>query len=184
MALRQLATTAVTALIGGVVGALITSSVRSPERGSLDSVSTHEMLILDNEGRPVARLGSGGDGPTLRFFVNSEPALEVGIDATGKNKFIHFFGKQHRVVAALNSLPPDGESTLYLGDERCQSRISLGALLTDTDFGTESVEDWGLQFRKPCSNQIPLSILMQPSQNGYRARLRIEREKGEAWVAP
>ena len=184
MALRPLATTIVASLTGAVVGSLMTSSAQSPQRESRDRVTTHEVVILDDHGRAAARLGSGADGVTLRFFVNSEPALEVGIDATGKNKFIHFFGKQHRIVAALNSLPPDGESLLYLGDERWQSRIRLGALLTDTDFGTESVDDWGLQFTKPYSNRSPLSILMQPFQQGYRATLRIERENGEAWTAP
>jgi hypothetical protein len=184
MALRELATTTVAALIGAVVGSLMTSWARPPERGSRDSVSTHEVLILNSAGRPAARLGSGGDGATLRFFVNSEPALEIGIDPKGENKFIHFFGKQHQVVAALNSLPPDGGSTLYLGDERWEGRIRLGALVTDMDYGRESIQDWGMQFRQPYSNRIPLSLLMQPFQKGYRAGVRIERESGEPWVAP
>jgi hypothetical protein len=191
MPLRQLLTGAVAAALGAGIGSLIAlhwatrflAQGLQPDRTK--RVVAHELVILGDQGRPIVRLGPSASGTSLQFLdLAGKPALEAGISRTGDSRFINFFGKGGEAVAGLISLPPNGETTLYLGDDRWHARIVLGAIRTDTDYATQSIDDWGLEFRQPRSNQAPLSMLMHPSRQGYQTGIRIEREGGKAWTAP
>lgn len=153
VSLRQLLTTVLTAIVGGIIGSLMTFSrlthELAPHEDTAGRVATHELVILNERGTTVARLGPSEAGIALRFMAaDGKPLLEIGVAQKGNAKFIHFF-QGERVVAALNSLPPNGESTLYLGDERWEAREILGALRPDTDQGTAGIDEWGLQLREP-----------------------------------
>ena len=77
----------------------------------------------------------------------------------GGAQFVRLLGPNGRVVAAINALPPDGASTLYLGDTHQEARIVLGALMPGDIPKVAPADDWGLQIRQPTSLEPLLTIL-------------------------
>jgi hypothetical protein len=120
----------------------------------------------------------------LRFYdQNKLPALEVGVDTSSGTRFIRMLGRDGRLLAALNSLPPNGETTLYLGDERWGARIILGAIPSDDQAFTAGVNDWGLQCRKPGSPNPVFNLLLRSVGDTLRtsATIRLVRSDGSVW---
>lgn len=185
MTLRQFIALALAAVLGAVISTPLRSPAQPARQGGSDRVVTHELVVLNDNGRPAVTLAPSNDGTVLRFFGDdAKPALEVGVAKSDDSRFIHFFGKKGEIIAALNSLRPNGESTLYLGDERWEARVILGALRSDTDYGKQNINDWGLQFREPGTQRVPIGILVQPSRRGYEAGIRIDAGNGAVWTAP
>ncbi len=186
MTFKQLLGAASAAAFGAVAGSLITAALNRPGSVTSGTILAREIVILDEYSHPAARLTSFGGSTVLRFYTaESTPAVDVGIADRGASRFVRFFGKGGGIVAALNSLPPHGESTLYIGDERWASRIIIGALQTDIP-GPQSggVNDWGLQLRKPRSTQSLFSVLVKspPLEETATAGLLFVRSDGKVWT--
>src|SRR5689334_12770541 len=127
--MRHILVTLCAALIGAFIGARLASRQPGVAASSLDRIETRELVILGADNTPVARLQSIHGDTTLRFYDHgSEPPIEFGLDGRNKTRFLHVFAPDGKVVAALNSLGPNGGATLTLGDTRREARLILGAL--------------------------------------------------------
>ncbi len=115
------------------------------------------------------------------YNQDSSIALEMGIDAKRGDRFIHFFGKQGRILAALNTVS-SGDPTLYLQNQTGTSRLTLGALVGDV-LTDEPTNDWGLEFRKPGAPKPVFGASVKFSQNSIQswAALRLIRQDGSEW---
>jgi hypothetical protein len=184
MAIRTILQSLLIALIGGVIGSYVTLNIRNPHPdNSRDEIVTRELVIVDDQHEPAARLTSSGGTTTLKFYgPDRKTALELGLGEKGARKYLHFIGRNEFGVVGLDSGPPHGEATLVLGDERWEGRIILGALRGDVIEGPNGVNEWGMQVRKPNASGSLFDICVRPSSAGYKASMRLERENGESWV--
>lgn len=149
-------------------------------------VETRELVIVDEHRRPTARFRSNSDRTLLQFYgVNGDVALEVGVVVSDGERYVRAFHAGGQVLFALNSLPPDGQATLYLGDKSWTPRLVLGALNTDI-YGHEYEGEWGMHFALPGSGKKALSMLVRrsPKGSGWNAGIRILRQHGGVWIAP
>jgi hypothetical protein len=112
---------------------------------------------VDDKNHTAARLYCDKTETILKFYSeNGEAALEIGADRNADYRYVRLLGRNGRAPIALNSLPPHGGGTLYLGDDFGDARIVIGSLLGemhDARGGTNT--DWGLLLRRPGSS-IPL----------------------------
>lgn len=186
MAIDKFLGAAFAASFGAIIGSLLTTSLNSSRMGTNAAIQTRDLTILDEHSRPAARLTSLAGKTVLRFYsAQSTPALEVGVEQNGSSRFVRFFANNGRMVAALNSVAPNGESTLYLGDERWATRVIIGAMLTDLDPQRDAASDnWGLEFRKPGSNENLFNVLVRSSPTSARvtAALRLMQSDGRLWT--
>ena len=130
---------------------------------------------MDENNSPAARLGFVDGGPVLQFYnKDSTVALQVGVDRSRKFKFLHFFGENNRILAALNSLE-NGDTTLYLGDRGWEGRVILGAIESDIPTNEPS-DSWGLVFRNRSTS--PLFSVMIGNVPTPSAQIRLVRANG------
>lgn len=172
------------ATIGGLVGASATHWAKIADFPERQSISAREFVVLDNSGRIVGRFGSSENGETvLRMYGrDAKPSLEIGITSgTGTaSQFIRFIGVNATPTASLSTLSPDGETTLYLGDNRFGSRVVLGYMASDS-IG-ERTNEWGLVLRK--SQQPILGLIARPihgSESSWAAGIRMMLPDGRFW---
>lgn len=183
--MKQFSTIVVAASTGAVM-TLLLSGLLGYRRGSVpaERIEAREFVLLDENNQRAAVLESIGGRSALRFYGDkSAPALELGVEKSRTVRFLRFIGKDNRVLAALNSLPPNGETALYLGDERWGARIILGALETDMP-ATTGVNDWGLRFRELNSTQPLFGVLVQYDDDPRRrstAAIGLLRRDGTRW---
>lgn len=168
------------AAIGAAVGSLATARVQIAARS--ERLETTELVILDKRHRPAARLKSDSSGTVLRFYAEGlNPAIALGVEGKPPVRFIRFFGEGGEQVAGIDSAPPDGHSTLALGDARA-IRAILGAF-PETDIPAKlPVTEWGLRFPKPHSNETLFGVIVK-SDDPKRptAGLRLLRPDGTTW---
>lgn len=167
----------------GVLAGFMLFGQRKAENLS-ETPKIRELTLLDEKGRTAATLSAFQGEAKLRFYSGGEPALDVGVSGN-ESRFVRFLGKHGRVLAALNSGPPNGEATLYLGDERWETRVILGALRSDVIPTADGVEEWGLKFRKPGSSSGALiQMLVESASDPSRATatIRLVRPDGSVWT--
>ena len=183
--MKQLSTIVVAAATGAIV-ALLLSGLWGYRRGGVPAarIEAREFVLLDENNQRAAVLESVGGRSALKVLRdNSALALELGVEKSRSSRFLTFIGKDHRVLAALNSLPPNGETTLYLGDERWETRIILGALQTDMP-ATTGVNDWGLLFRRLGSTESLFNVHVQYDDDPRlrsKAAIKLLRRGGSTW---
>jgi hypothetical protein len=173
------------ASFGAFVGRFGANEIACAQAPDAKSIQLREVVLLNEKNEPAARLESNQGRTILRFFSKgSTPALEVGVDINRSTRFVHFFNDRGRVTAALNSSPPNGEATLYLGDGRWEGRTILGALRTDAP-GSAAVDEWGIQLRQPGSRSSIFSVVAKQNQtgSGWTAGLRLMLPGGREWEA-
>ena len=149
---------------------------------SSERLGTRELVSLDERHRAAARLNSDSEGTVLRIYAEGlNPAIELGVKGNPPMRFIRFFGEGGKQVAGINSAPPDGHSTLALGDTRA-IRAVLGAF-PETDIPLNlPVEDWVLRFPKPHSHETIFGVFVRDqARNPPTAGLRLLRPDGTAW---
>ena len=169
--------------VGVVLGCVLALHLKAyaPE---LRRLVTSELVIVNEHDEPVVKLGSSGGHTVLQFLgERSQPALEIGVDQMKTVRFIRFFGRGESVLAALNSNAPTGQSTLYLGDERREARVIMGALPTDV-VASDGTEDWGLEFRAPGSLRPLFNVVLKSPGNEKQstAALSLIRSDGQVWT--
>jgi hypothetical protein len=173
------------AALGAFFGYSVASQRTSVRAAAPTRIEGREFVLRDESGHVAARLSTQNGMTALRFYDNtSGPALEVGVGVSQSSRYIHLFGKDGRLSAALNSQAPNGEATLYLGDEGLQARIIVGALRTDLE-ANSGPKEWGLQIRRPGSTQSVFSLVSKAAGNTghWDTGLRILREDGTEWFA-
>lgn len=173
------------AAFGAVVGSLVTARVHASPRRVSARLETRELVILDERGRPAARLKSDSEGTELQIYAGSlNPAISLGVSGHPPFRFLRFLGEGGEPVAGISSAPPDGHATLVLGDTRA-IRAVLGAL-PDTDIPLNlPVEEWGLRFPKPHSHDAFVSIHVDTEDpKKPRVGMGLLRPDGTTWVAP
>ncbi len=173
------------AAFGAVVGSLVTARVQASPQRDTARLETRELVILDERNRPAARLKSDSKGTELQIYAEGlNPAISLGVSGHPPFRFLRFFGEEGEAVAGISSAPPDGHATLALGDMRA-IRVVLGAF-PDTDIPSNlPVDDWGLQFRKPHSHKMFVSINVDTEDpKKPRVGMGLLRQDGTAWVAP
>jgi hypothetical protein len=184
--MKQFLLAAAGAGFGAVLGSLSVVWMNRVQASTVEKLEIRQIVLLNENGRQAAQLESRNNRTALTFFAgDGTPALEVGVNSREQARFIHFFGKRGRLVAALNSLAPYGETTLVLGDERQETRIIVGAFQTDIDASHgKGVDDWGIEFRSLGSIRPLYTALMKSP--AYPAppivALRLVRSDGEEWT--
>ncbi len=172
------------AVIGGITGSLATGSLGTSTQPRSATLKARELVIVDENGRPAARLTSSGGETVLRFYTDGvTPAMEIGATRNPPSRFVRMMSRDGNIVAGLNSQPPDGHTTLALGDQRRPTRIVLGALGTADIPRDGTVDEWGLLFRTPGIPEPRLSVLIK-SKDAARpsAAIRLIRPDGTEWT--
>jgi len=179
---RVLAATA--ALCGAVVGSLATPHFAPPRSLEVESIEARRLTILDERGKVTARLASSGGSSVLSFYDSGmRRVLDVGVEDSGASRFIRLFDTNGEVVAGLNSLPPHGEATLYLGDDRWHSRIVIGALISDVAPAASGTAEWGLELRQPRSSRSLFTALVRTPTDSSESTVGVSlvRPDGTLW---
>jgi hypothetical protein len=185
--MRQYILTFCAAIFGaifGYVGAIRVDRVHAA--ASAEKTEVRELVLLNEKGETTARLYSLEGRTVLRISsATGSPALELGVDNKRSTAFLRYFGLDGRVIAALNSSPPNGETTLYLGDNRWESRMIVGALRADTQPRNTGIEEWGMQIRSPGSRIPAFSAVSREAQpdSPWGAGLRLTLANGKEWEA-
>lgn len=166
--------------LGAAVGSLAAYRLTAPAQSNLARLTTHELVIVDTDGRARARIDALDDGAILRFYGHgSNPALEIGVRGDPAFRFIHFIGGNNEPVAGISSSPPDGHTFLFLGDERSAGKVVVGAMESDLP---GIVDDWGLAIRQPGSTHDLLSLWATIEAKGHsKAGIMVVRGNGKVW---
>jgi hypothetical protein len=152
--MRSVVPIAVSAILGGVVGSIIASQVT--RLSMFGRIEAHEIVLVDENNRPTARLGPGQDGEVTLSFLGSDSRPQVTLGMESDASFLTFFDANGSAVMHLNSQPPivgvnsqapNSASTLYLGDSSYALRVTLGAHWGD-EIGMPP-ESWGLTMVAP-----------------------------------
>lgn len=183
--MKIFATAFLAAVFGIMVSRWVIPGVVPVRADAPGKVEAREFVLLDEHNQVAARLASANGRTMLTFFGNNgNKGIEVGMGGDKPERFIHFFGRNGEVIAALNSVTPIGQTTLYMGDERWGSRVIFGSLPTDVASTSVNInDDWGLEFRKPGSSHPLMNILIKPdnAHQSYIAALRLIRSNGSIW---
>jgi hypothetical protein len=142
-------------------------------------IRTTELVLEDPQGRSAARLTTVNGRTVLTFLGNeNEPAIEIGVDQNHSARFVRFFSEEGKMTTALNSAPPHGASTLYLGDDIWTTRITLGASRAP------EVESWGLRIGVPGSLFPVFHVLSKNPEKSeaWSAGMRMVRPDGQVWA--
>jgi hypothetical protein len=152
------------AIRGGIVSSASYAYVARLSPPSLE-LRTKALVLLDERNHPAARLGIV-DGETVLQFYNrdSSVAAELSVGRDQMSRRPNFFGKEHRNLVGLVSLP-NGDSTLYLSDREWEGRVILGAYQIGDIPTNEPAGEWGLVLR---GNSLipPYSVLISRRADG------------------
>lgn len=162
--MREYLVALVYGLVGGLVGSACTLSVVYGIRSSVTRIVASEIILVDSQGRQAATLSTNSDGAQLLLMDRKSNTAAVALGVESSAKYLEFFGKNADPVASLNSNPPLGASTLYLGDTSVPGRIALGA---DTSEGMNggTPNSWLLQFKNPHNTYTSLfRVYVQPNR--------------------
>jgi len=93
----------VASVIGGIVGSLTSPLItRAHADAWPDLVVAKEILLLDEVGKPAARLMRSRGSTLLRFYnADSSVALEIGAGQQSPDRYLRFFGKDGLAFAGL-----------------------------------------------------------------------------------
>lgn len=185
--MKQFMSVVAASLIGTVLGYNFSSIPTSVRAAAPPRIETKELVLLDDNGRPAARLSARNGGAVLQFYDgDGKTAVEIGAEVSGSLRFLRFLGSEGGLLAGLNSSPPLGGATLYLGDQRFQARIAVGALRSDVQPSMLGIDEWGIRIRRPGFVQPVFSVVTMPgiSPDKWETGLRIMRGDGKFWAAP
>ncbi len=185
MDMRQALLSLCAGLLGGVAGSAVTHYLNRSPALQVDSIVTRELQLRDAEGRVRARLFTQDGQTTLALFDKQtrSPSIELSAGGYGNPRRLTFFGAQGGIVAALNSLAPWGEATVYLGDERAGTRLLLGSIRSDVE-SVSGVNEWGLRIGIPGSEEAAVNILARTQQPSRTTNpvISITRANGTKWA--
>lgn len=182
--MRQIFLTGIAACIGAIAGIAFMTAwpSRSEAFATPGNIRTRQLEVVDENQRVTARIRSEKGHAVLEFLSGEHAVVQIGTEEGlgGGAQFVRLLGTGGRLVAAINALPPDGAATLYLGDERQEARIILGAFVTDIP---GRVDDWGLQIRSQKPLETLLTILAKTPRDGQRptVALSMRRSDGRVW---
>lgn len=162
----------VSASVGFVLGAIFTLGLRDVVSSPASRLDVRELRIMADDHRPAAILAVERDGAVLRFLDNVTGNTRLELGTRDREKFLVFHGPNANPVAAITSLPPDGATTLYLGDAHVSPRIVFGAM-PEQRLPTGEVDGWELQFRNP--HNVDESL--------FRVLVQADRETGKPYAS-
>lgn len=179
--MRHLITITLSVACGTLIGLFAATQLSIVGSGRVNRLELRELVLVSESGQPLAKFGSVGDRATLSFLGSDTlPIVEIGADAKEQHRFLNFVGAGRRVIASLDSRSPNGESTLYLGDERRDVRVLLGAWQTDMPGG--SVDDWGLKFPDRRTGDPLFGILLRDTTGDSTASISLRKSDGTVWT--
>lgn len=173
----------IAAATGAVAGSLF--SYRLLQRALNEKVETRQLVLVDERNQPVARLENVDGTTALRFIGNGlKTAVQIGVHHQNPGRFLHFFGEDGEISAALNT-HGNGDSTLVFAD-RTGTRVILGAKDSDIPSLGQPAEAWGLIFRKPRSTEslVDININTVPDPKDYGASLTVTAPYGKRSSLP
>ncbi len=188
--MKQYVSLVTASFIGTILGYGVASHSVAAQPATSARLETQELVLVNAAGRPEARLSAKNGGAVLEFYDQAgNTAVELGTERSGSVRLLRFLDPTGRVLAGLNSLPPSGEATLYLGDQRFQARIIIGALRSDgpvTNSPADAIDEWGIQLRKPGSMRPVFSLVTAPAAipGKWETGMEILKANGKRWVAP
>ena len=182
--MKQVLSMGVAAFVGAIAGIMFMTALpsRSEALATPQNIRTRQLEVVDEKGRVATRIRSEKGRAVLEFLSGEHAVIQIGTEEGG-GEFVRLLSTDGRVLTAINALPPDGASTLYLGDARQEARIILGALIPGDIPQMASADDWGIQIRQPKSPEPLLTILARTPGNGKTptVALRMHRSDGRIW---
>ena len=180
--MKQILLTAAAACAGAVAGITFMTVLpsRSEAFAAAETLRMRQLEVVDEKGSVAARIRSEEGHAVLEFLSDEHAVVQIGTER-GNSQFIRLLGPGGRVLAAINALPPDGASTLYLGDARQAARIVVGALIPDDIPQTAPADDWGIQIRQPQSREPLLTILAKTPLNGRSPTVALRMLRSDGW---
>lgn len=173
------------ALLGGMVAALVIHSGYIASGTAPQQLRAKEFALVDDQGKIQARLYSEGAETRLRYYTEQgDVALELNADRKDLLRQIIFYGRKGTIPVALNSVPPHGEGTLYLGSDIDQTRIVIGAFHTDMPARPGDRANWGIELRAPFSRESLFRVQATPMDGSLQrgATLAVKRLQGKIWA--
>ncbi|MCZ2155773.1 MAG: hypothetical protein LC114_18050 [Bryobacterales bacterium] len=174
--MKQLILFAIGAFLGVLVGA--STVIGWMGEGRATELTVRELKLAAADGQVAARLFADQRGAILEFIdpASKGTAIELGVRESGR--FLRVFSPEGKHVASIQSSPPDGASTLYLGDTILETRVLLGAIRSDVMYDTtsqEGIEEWALQIRDPVHRHAVVQLLARPGSGPgqYRGSLQL-----------
>ncbi len=181
--MKQILLMGAASCLGAIAGIAFMTAwpIRSEALATPQNIRTRQLEVVDEKGRVASRIRSEKGSAVLEFLSGWHAVIQVGTEQGGV-EFVRLLSTDGRVLAAINALPPDGASTLYLGDARQEARIILGALMQGDIPQMAAADDWGLQIRQPKSPEPLLTILARtPGGKTPTVALRMRRSDGRIW---
>lgn len=172
------------ALLGGIVASLMIQGAYMTSSAVPQMIRAKEFALVDDRGKMRARLYSEGTETLLRYYTEEgEAALELSADRKGLYRQIVFFGRKGTIPVALNSTPPHGEGTLYLGSEMDGTRMIIGAFHSDMPASPGERSNWGIDLRAPFSSESLFRVLATPADGSLQsgAAVAVKRLTGRMW---
>ena len=169
---------------GAVVGFYLCTSLANSSRAPHAKLEAREIVLVGEDGKPAARLHSSEGRTLLSFYSDHQSlALEMGADRRKEDRYLRFFGTGGNVPVALNSIPPLGSGTLYLGDVRAEARIVIGGLQTDVPIDPSVGTDWGISVREPGFTRPLFQVIAPPGTSGLPESVSVtaKRADGSEW---
>ena len=182
--MKQILLMGAAACLGAIAGITFMTAFpgHSEALVTLQNIRTRQLEVVDEKGRVATRIRSEEGRAVQEFLTAGRPVIQIGTEEGGV-EFVRLLSTDGRVLAAINALPPDGASTLYLGDARQEARIILGALVPGDIPRMAAADDWGIQIRQPTSPEPLLTILARTPGSGKppTVALRMHRADGRIW---
>lgn len=140
--------------LGGAAAA-ISIQARYSALAPREVVATKTLVIENEAGLPVIRMGSRGETAKLEFLANGgTPILVLETNRDNQSGTVQFVAGE-RQIAGLQ-MRPNTESTLFLGDSAMEGRVILGA--PGTDVMGEATEMWGLRIQSRQSGLVTVGV--------------------------
>lgn len=173
-------------VLGGAAGALLvwqnlshrlTSEVRDRQ------TKVNNLVLVRDNGSVAAELKSAGDRTALTFFTKEgEPGLELGLRQDLGTRYIHFLKGNGKVVSTISSSPPDGQTTIMLGESEWGAHVIIGALQSGDIPRVASTKEWGIQLLPAPSHMPMVSAVVRSGTSNATASIVLQKQDGSYWT--
>ena len=173
------------AILGGLVVSLAThNEVVASAAAASEELRTRRLVVVNENGRAVVTIDAQDGEGRLTFYSSSGTrAIDIGSEGKSNVKFVRIIGPDDKIVAAMTSYPPDGSTTLVLGERRWGAHVVLGAIDKREFPRDEPATQWGLDLRKPgLSDSLARMVVRSIDPADARAEIRVRRADGTIWA--
>lgn len=171
----------ISAALGGYFGSLFAEHRLSRVSRT---IRAERFELLGKDGTVRAYWGQSAEGGLVTAFVDSKGDVraEFGVTEDGSVQWLRMCGPDGEGRIRLGT-DQFSQASLYLGDDKHESRVVLGAIPSDLPMRAAS---WGLLFPRKGSFDAWAAIgVREESAEGHATPfLAIRDQSGSRWIAP